>query len=170
MPSQDFAPFDPLAILSRLSEIDYLVIGGFAAVLQGAPTMTGDLDILPNAAQSNVARLADVLRDLGAVVREPRSSQRRIEVTVELLQQTVAAAPVGGQLRTLTTAGPLDILWRLHDGRTYGDLLAGSELLTDDNFSVRVLGLDDLIEIKSSIGRPRDHAALPYLRELRRRR
>jgi len=45
MPSRDFAAFDPLTILNKLRDVEHLVVGGFAAVLYGAPTITGDLDI-----------------------------------------------------------------------------------------------------------------------------
>jgi hypothetical protein len=169
MPSKDFAAFDPLTILNKLRDVEYLVVGGFAAVLYGAPTITGDLDIMPLASGENIARIAGVLTDLHAVVREPRSTGRRLAVTAELLQQTAEGASPGGQLRTRTAAGPLDILWRLHDGRVYGDLVGRSCLLTEEELRVHVIGLDDLIEVKSAIGRPQDRAALPYLQAIRRR-
>lgn len=170
MPSKSFVAFDPLAILTRLGDVEHLVVGGFAAVLYGSPTVTGDLDIMPRANEENIARLAGVLAGLHAVVREPRSAGRRLVVSAELLKQTAEGASSGGQLRTRTAAGPLDILWRLHDGRSYDDLVGRSCLLAEDELSVRVIGLDDLIDVKSSIGRPQDRAALPYLEEIRRRR
>ncbi|MBI4518799.1 MAG: hypothetical protein HY699_23645 [Deltaproteobacteria bacterium] len=169
MPSRDFAAFDPLTILSTLRDIEYLVIGGFAAILYGAPTTTADLDILPLATAENITSLGDVLTALHAVIREPRSTGRRLVVTAELLQRAAAGASPGGQLRTRTAAGPLDILWRLHDGRGYGDLVGRSCLLTEEELRVRVIGLDDLIGIKSTIGRPQDRVALPYLQAIRRR-
>jgi len=46
-----------------------------------------------------------------------------MEMTAELLQQTAQRASLGGHLRTRTTAGPLDILWRLHHGRGYDDFV-----------------------------------------------
>lgn len=169
MPSSDFAAFDPLTILTTLREVDYLVVGGFAAVLYGAPTVTADLDIMPLASPENIERLGGGLTALGAVVREPGSTGRRVVVTTELLQQTAARGSSGGQLRTRTAAGPLDILWRLHDGRTYRDLIDRARLLSEDEVRVRVIGLDDLIDVKAAIGRPQDRAALPYLRAIRRR-
>lgn len=169
MPSNDFAAFDPLTILDRLSDVEFMVVGGFAAVLYGAPTVTGDLDILPRVDQRNITRLAGVLKSLQTVVREPRSTGRRLEVTTRLLEQTAESASHGGQLRTRTSSGPLDILWRLHDGRGYEELLTGSVVLTEDDLNIRVIGLDDLIEVKAAIGRQQDLAALPYLREVRRR-
>ena len=137
MPSRNFVAFDPLTILSRLRDVEYMVVGGFAAVLYGAPTITGDLDIMPRADEENIARLAGVLATLDTVVREPRSTGRRLEVTADLLKQTAEGASFGGQLRTRTAAGPLDILWRLHDGRGYRELVGRSCVLTDDELRVR---------------------------------
>jgi hypothetical protein len=170
MPSRPSAAFDPLTILVALRDVDHLVVGGFAAVLYGAPTVTGDLDVMPRADDENIARFADVLATLHTVVREPRATGRRIDVTAELLRQSAKRAELGGQLRTRTDAGPLDVLWRLHDGRDYDDLACRSRLLTEDDLRIRVIGLDDLIEIKTAIGRPQDRAALPYLQAIRRRR
>ena len=170
MPSRNFVAFDPLTILSKLRDVEYMVVGGFAAVLYGAPTITGDLDIMPRADADNIALLAELLATLHTVVREPRSSGRRLALTADLLKQTAEAASFGGQLRTRTAAGPLDILWRLHDGRGYGDLVGRSCLLTEDELRVRVIGLDDLIDVKTAVDRPQDRAALPYLQEIRRRR
>ena len=170
MPSRDFVAFDPLTILTALRDVDYLLVGGFAAVLYGTPTTTGDLDIMPLDSRENIARLAAVLTNLHAVVREPRSTGRRLAVTAELLQETAAATRAGGQLRTRTAAGPLDILWRLHDGRSYADLVDRCCLLEEDELHIRVIGLDDLIAVKAAIGRPQDRAALPYLEAIRRRK
>jgi len=96
MPSRDFVAFDPLTILSRLRDVEYVVVGGFAAVLYGAPTITGALDTMPGADEENIARLAEVLTTLHAVVREPRSAGRRIEVTAALLKQTAEGPSLGG--------------------------------------------------------------------------
>jgi hypothetical protein len=170
MPSKDSAAFDPLTILIELRDVEHMVVGGFAAVLYGAPTVTGDLDIMPRVDEQNVARLAEVMKRLQSVVREPRSTGRRLPVTFDLLKQSAGSASHGGQLRTRTSAGPLDVLWRLHDGRAYADLLGESVLMTEDDLKVRVIGLVDLIAVKAAIGRPQDRAALPYLNEIQRRR
>jgi len=81
MPSRNFVAFDPLTILSKLRDVEYMVVGGFAAVLYGAPTITGDLDIMPRADADNIALLAELLATLHTVVREPRSSGRRLALT-----------------------------------------------------------------------------------------
>jgi hypothetical protein len=41
--------------------------------------------------------------------------------------------------------------------------------LTEDELRLRVIGLDDLIAVKTAVGRPQDRATLPYLEAIRRR-
>ena len=53
--------------------------------------------------------------------------------------------------------------------RGYSDLVGRSCLLTEDELRVRVIGRDDLIDVKTAGDRPQDRAALPYLQEIRRR-
>jgi hypothetical protein len=45
-----------------------------------------------------------------------------------------------------------------------------SLVLVEDEWTVRVIGLDELIAVKSPIGRAQDRAVLPYLEAIRRRR
>jgi hypothetical protein len=61
-------PFEPLPVLRALSErkVIYVLIGGLAAVLQGSPLPTYDIDIAPAPSAENQERLAAALTDLGA--------------------------------------------------------------------------------------------------------
>jgi hypothetical protein len=77
MPSKDFVAFDPLAILTRLLDVEYLVVGGFAAVLYGAPTTTDDLEIMPRDDEPNVTRLAAALATLWNWPRNQVRARRR---------------------------------------------------------------------------------------------
>ena len=156
-------PTDPLALLDALNAagVEYIVIGGAAAVLHGAPVTTQDLDIVHRLTPSNVARLEHLLRTLHATVREPGTP--RIEPDAALLL-------AGGQVRLLTDHGPLDLLGRLHDQRSYDDLLGHSEEIVDGPHRVRVVDLRTLIEIKGGTGRRRDHLVVPILQELLARR
>jgi hypothetical protein len=43
-------------------DVDYIVVGGMAGVLHGAPVVTADLDIVHSRAAPNVARLLTVHR------------------------------------------------------------------------------------------------------------
>jgi len=59
-------------ILKTLADasVDFIVVGGVAGVLQGAPIHTKDLDILYSLDPENQARLLGALQKLGAVFRD----------------------------------------------------------------------------------------------------
>jgi hypothetical protein len=50
--------------------VEYIIVGGVAAVLQGAPVTTFDIDALVKVDPANVERLAKALESLGARYRE----------------------------------------------------------------------------------------------------
>ena len=142
-------------------EIEFVVVGGIAAVLHGAPTTTHDLDIVPEQSEPNLERLMTVLRDHHALVRDPAG--RRLE-------PNPAALRGRGQLQLVTDLGPLDILCRLHDGRGYVELAPHCVAMEAGDLRIRVIDLPTLIQIKSSTGRARDRIVVPLLLALLRER
>lgn len=141
--------------------VEFVVVGGAAAVLHGAPTTTHDLDIVPEQSEENLERLEQVLREHGALVRD--LAGRRLE-------PSPAALRGKGQIQLVTALGPLDILCRLHDGRGYLELVTHSETLSAADLQLRVIDLETLIEIKRGTGRARDRMVIPILLALLRDR
>lgn len=143
--------------------VDIIVVGGVAAVLQGAPIVTFDLDVVHRRTAENVHRLFLVLE---AVHARYRHDPRDLAPSEPLL-----LGP--GHHLLMTDHGPLDVLGALADGLTYEDLIADTVSLALPGVSVPVLSLSRVIEVKQAAGRPKDLAALPTLRaaldELRRR-
>lgn len=146
-----------LELLETLSAhgVDFIVVGGVAAVLEGAPVSTLDLDILYDTRPDNLERLLAALRALGARFRDPAGRDLRPDLE---------------RLRTLrmgllhTDLGPLDILARIGEDEAFGDLLEASVECRVGNLRLHVLGLAKLIEIKETTGRDKDRAILPVLR------
>ncbi|HET6417316.1 MAG TPA: hypothetical protein VFG22_13555 [Polyangiales bacterium] len=70
MPSPGYA--DVGELLRRLVDagVEFIVVGGAAAVLHGAPITTEDLDIVHRRSPENVSRLKTLLDELDARVRE----------------------------------------------------------------------------------------------------
>ena len=60
--------FDPRKIIDALNriEVEYVVIGGFAATLHGCPEQNFDLDIIYRDTQANRARVLDALLEIDA--------------------------------------------------------------------------------------------------------
>ena len=157
------SPSDIEGLLRTLCEreIEFIIIGGVAAVLHGAPTTTFDLDIVPEQSETNLDRLMDVLLAHETLVRDPAG--RRLEPNPVALRGR-------GQLQLMTDLGPLDILCRLHDGRGFEELKSSTVLLDTDGLALRVLDLPTLIEVKQSTGRARDRMVVPLLLALLRER
>lgn len=151
-------PPDFITILHELTQrqVDFIVIGGIGAVLQGAPLATFDLDLVHSRAPENLDRLVSVLQALDTYYRE--QSARRLRPTVSHL-----AGP--GHHLLMTHAGPLDLLGTVSKGREYKDLLDHTiELEITSETHVKVLDLSILITLKEELGREKDLAVLPILR------
>ncbi|MBV8756132.1 MAG: hypothetical protein JO257_02585 [Deltaproteobacteria bacterium] len=160
MPRPATADLEALLRDLQAAGIEYIVVGGAAAVIHGAPVTTQDLDIVPRQSPEALQRLADALTALDARFR-PVTPHRDIAPTLEHLQG-------GGQLNLITRHGPLDILLRLHDSRGYDELLPHSIEITTDALQLKVIDLDTLIEIKQSTGRARDLMVVPILVALKK--
>ncbi len=53
----EFKPYDIMTVLDRHG-VRYVLIGGLAAVLHGAPHVTTDVDVVPEEARDNLERLS----------------------------------------------------------------------------------------------------------------
>jgi hypothetical protein len=70
MPSAPTADIGELLRHLTKARVEFIIVGGAAAVLHGAPITTEDLDIVHRRTGDNVARLKAALDELGAYVRE----------------------------------------------------------------------------------------------------
>jgi len=134
--------------------VDFLVVGGVAAQLEGAPILTLDLDILFDNSPENLDRLLGALGELKARYRDPAG--RHIE-------------PDRSKLEThrmhllLTDLGALDLLGSIGNGLTYQDLAGRTVTYELGQDRVRVLELAAVIEMKKYANREKDRAVLPVL-------
>jgi predicted nucleotidyltransferase len=154
MPATDF-----LAVIHALSEhcVDFIVVGGVAAVLEGAPISTFDLDIVDSRAIDNVQRLEGALTALDAHYRSQPDRQIRLQAS-HLLSE-------GHQL-LMTRYGPLDILGAIGYAHGYEELFEHvNEIQAGPGNRIRVLKLERLIEVKSETAGEKDFATLPILRK-----
>ena len=148
--------FELLRVLVR-HEVDFIVVGGVAAVLHGAPIMTSDLDVLFDSKPDNTAHMLVALEEVKANYMDPAG--RHIEPSVEKLETF--------EINLLYTEyGRLDVLRTIGAGKIYGDLISQSDEYEVEDLRLRVLGLQAIIDSKEIADRPKDRQALPFLREL----
>ena len=161
--AEEDATFRPEEILETLDRhgVEFVLIGGLAAVLHGAPYVTVDVDITPRAEAANLARLAEALVDLEARVRADAAGR------VAVAFQPDATFLEGQQiLNLMTRAGPLDIAQVPSGTRGYAELARDAIAIDLGATRVRVASLADVVRSKEAADRPKDRAALPVLRRL----
>ena len=134
--------------------VEYIVVGGTAAVLNGAPIHTLDLDIVYARSEPNVQRLLAALSDLDAVFR---SDPRQLRPGASHLRSA-------GHKLLVTKHGPLDVLGTVEEATAYEELVADTVWMEIAGVPVRVLSLERLIAIKEKLSRPKDLAMLLVLR------
>jgi hypothetical protein len=142
-------------ILDRLADarVEIIVVGMAAAVLQGVPVTTWDLDVVHLRTRENVDRLLRVLADLGAVARH---DPRRLRPDASHLMGP-------GHVLLRTRFGDFDCLGAIDGGRGYPELLGASIEVDFEGRPLRLLTLPELLAVKTRAGRPKDRAAIPYI-------
>ncbi|MDM4762929.1 hypothetical protein QT381_07910 [Galbitalea sp. SE-J8] len=154
------AEFDPVPILRALRErdVDFVIIGGYASALQGAPFLTHDVDVTPERSRANLDRLSDALRDLDARIRTLDESLP--------FSHTGASLADAGVWNLTTEHGDLDISFVPDGTEGYPDLAQDADSVTLHGIEVRVASLADIIRSKQAANRPKDQRVLPTLREI----
>jgi hypothetical protein len=136
--------------------VEFIVVGGVAAVLEGAPVSTFDLDIVYSLDEQNLTRLAGVLRDIEAIYVDPVG--RSISPDVHRLR-------AGGHHLLRTRLGRLDALGSIGAEQEFDDLLPESLTRSVYGLEIRVLKLETVITSKEIAGRSKDKAMLDLLRQ-----
>jgi len=151
-------PFDPYAILTALERqrVTYILIGGFARIIQGTEELTYGLDLVPSLRTENLRRLGLALDDLDA--RLP--SGKRPALDRDLPGEAVR------ELRT--DAGELKIIPEPVGTRGgYDDLRrAATREPIGRGLRPRVASIGDLARMLAALGRAQDLRPLQQLRTL----
>lgn len=154
-----FLPARILDVLVR-HEVDFVLIGGLAAVAHGSPLLTRDVDITPEESPANLDRLADALRALDARIRHP-------DIPEGLPFACDATSLAGAIFWNLTTAfGDLDISFTPAATTGYSGLVAESVPFAILGVTIQLASLEAVVRSKAAANRDKDRRALPVLREL----
>jgi hypothetical protein len=163
-----------LGVLSAHA-VEFILVGGAAAVLQGAPIVTADVDFLYSQHPDNVERLLGALEELDAIFRDDLGGRR-------IRPNRTHLSAVGEVQRLQTLHGPLDLLsvaaWPSRTVAasapapelTYEVLLGDALVMEVSGLAVRVASLERIIEAKRIAGRPKDLLAIAELEAVLRAR
>jgi hypothetical protein len=154
---------DLTTLLERLlaAEVEVVLVGGLAAVVQGAPVTTFDVDVVHRRTAENVDRLLAFLTSIGA--------RHRNHPGPPLPPKRSALLGPGHSL-FMTDLGPLDALGAIEGGADYDQLLPESLLVPMSGRTVHVLSLAKIVALKRASSDPKDKLRLPVLEAVLQRR
>ena len=135
--------------------VEFIVVGGAAAIAHGSVRLTYDLDIVYDRSPVNILRLVKALAPHQPYLRGVPAGLPFLwdESTLER-----------GLNFTLTTRiGDIDLLGEIPGGGTYSDLLPAAERVVLFGIECRCLSLKQLIVAKRAAGRPKDLEAIAEL-------
>ena len=157
--------FEPDVLFETFNRhnVEYIVVGGLAAVVHGAEVNTRDLDLVVEQSKANLDRVADALQELQArritdggmhdsVGGQAPSNAYEITNRVEMFR--TPAGRVDIMREALVIGGYQDI-----GPRAQAYLIRGQEVFVAD--------LDTVIRAKEAASRPKDRIHLEALYDLR---
>ncbi len=151
------------SLLQRLvqRQVEFVIVGGFAAVAHGVSLVTQDVDICCPFTLSNLQRLQVALADLHPV-RRLSPAQLPLQIAPENVRRLE-------NLYLMTDWGQLDCLSQVKGVGAFEAVKAASISIRLPYGSCLVLGIDALIEAKMAIGESRDKLAVIQLKAIRER-
>ena len=159
--------FERILEALQRNDVRYVVIGAVAAIAQGSPLPTEDIDVTPARDIANLERLAAALRELDARLRVPDNPEGvAFPFDPTYLGRERDLEPDDAARRPRSRLRP-------RRDRGYEDLKRDAILVDFGEVQAPMASLVDVIRSKQASSRAKDHAQLPALRqtlELVRRR
>lgn len=138
--------------------VEFVVVGGAAAVAHGSARVTQDVDIVYARSPTNITRLVAALADLN-----PRLRGAPPGLPFRLDERTVRR---GLNFTLVTDLGDLDLLGEITGGGGYDELEPHVVSLRLGSLDLPCLDLPTLIRVKRAAGRPKDFEAIAELEAL----
>jgi predicted nucleotidyltransferase len=145
--------YEKLLRLLLENEVEFILIGGFAAVVHGCTVLTQDVDICISFDEDNMRKLLTALEGHNPRFRENKEPVGKSAIELSRMKN----------LYLITDIGSLDLL-----GEVAG--LGGYKAVLDNSISIdlfgkncRVLDIDSLIRSKKGMGRAKDKEAVVQL-------
>jgi hypothetical protein len=147
--------FSRLLTVLTCANVEFIVIGGFAATAHGSAHVTVDLDVVYRRTTENINRLVAAVEPLQPYLRgAPPGLPFRLDA------ETVKR---GLNFTLRTTAGDLDLLGEATGCGSYDDLITHTEIRELLDLECRFVNLETLIRLKRAAGRPKDFERIAEL-------
>lgn len=141
------------------SPIDFVLIGGFAAVLHGCNQTTRDIDICLVLSPEEIRRLRATLQPLN-----PRHRMTRDKLSFLEYPKNLDGI---NNLYLETDLGVLDIVSQVEAVGDFYDILKNAIEIELYHQKCRLISVDDLIKNKTALGRHRDLVVVEELKAVK---
>jgi hypothetical protein len=144
-------------LIERLvaAEVEFVLVGGLAAMAHGSSQNTQDVDICCRFSEENLMRIQRAVADLHPVHRMAP------EFALSLTPEQCARLK---NLYVKTDFGVLDCLGEVKAVGSYDDVLLHSVEIDVLGGRIRILDIATLIKAKEAMGRPHDLVAVQHLK------
>ena len=142
------------------NDIDFVLIGGFAAVVHGSTLVTQDLDICSAMSIENINKLRSVLKDLNPTHRMDRKAN------LSFLDHPKSLDGLNN-IYLDTDLGILDILSATEPAGNFDTIKKNAIDIPLYGFTCKVISIDDLIKVKTVMNRPKDIQAVIELKKVK---
>jgi len=124
------------------TDVDYVLVGGYAVILHGYRRTTGDLDIWVNTTKENYLKLRKALLNFGLPTTDLSEQNFLDNDAIEIF--TYGIAPVS-----------IDIMKKVK-GLNFEEVFSSSQLFIDQDLTVRFISYQQLVKAKKAAGRYKD--------------
>lgn len=149
-----------VGLLARLADagVDFVLVGGLAAAVQGSSHVTQDVDVCVKLGAANLRRLSLALEDL-----HPRHRMGPREITFQHEDDILETFK---NVYLQTDWGQLDCLGNVLGVGGFDEVKKQSEILRLEGRDIRVLTLEALLTAKRQLHRAKDLAVVEELKAL----
>ena len=142
------------------NKIDFVLIGGFAAVVHGSTLVTQALDICMAMSDYNVENLRKILKDYDPWHRMNRKAR------LSFLEHPKTTEGLNN-IYLQTDLGILDILSETQPAGNFETIKKNSIEIPLYGHKCKIISIDDLIKVKEKMNRPKDVQAVIELKKIR---
>jgi hypothetical protein len=147
-------------LLRRLiaGQVEFVLVGGFAAVAHGVTMVTRDVDVCCRFSEANLMRIQNALADLHPVHRS------RPDMPLELTPEQCASLK---NLYLKTDLGVVDCLGEVLGVGGFDQAAQHVVEVETPSGKCRILDLDTLIVAKEAVGRDHDLITVKHLKAIK---
>jgi predicted nucleotidyltransferase len=150
--------FSNILALLLEAEIEFILVGGLAAMAHGSAAATLDVDVVYSRKPENIAKLVKALEPVSPYLRGAAPG-----LPFEFDEKTVR---MGLNFTLTTKLGDVDFLGEIAGGGTFETLVAQTDRRMLFDVSLLCVTLEKLIQLKQAAGRPKDLNAIAELQAL----